>query len=160
MFISYSYDSNSHKLWVKNFATKLVENGVETMLDQWSLHPGDSLTSFMQDSISEADFVLIVCTKQYKEKSDSRIGGVGYEEAIISSDIFQRSNHRKYIPILRDLSFRKSIPLALESKLFLDFSDSQLEQDSLTDLLLTLYGQRSEGPELGSPPDFSTFGKS
>lgn len=154
VFISYSYDSPSHKAWVKEFSSALVKNGIETMLDQWTLHPGDSLTEFMEKGISEANFVLIICTEKYKEKSDTRVGGVGYEEAIISNDILSGSNQRKYIPVLKSENRKAAMPIALASKVFLDFSNTEIEGEELTDLLLTLYGRRPVAPQLGEVPDF------
>lgn len=34
VFISYSHDDDAHKDWVYKLACKLVENGVDTLLDQ------------------------------------------------------------------------------------------------------------------------------
>ena len=42
-FISYSHDSSDHKRWVAVLATKLRENGVDVILDQWDLSLGDDL---------------------------------------------------------------------------------------------------------------------
>ena len=41
VFISYSHDSASHKEWVLNFATTLRNRGIDAVLDQWDLKPGD-----------------------------------------------------------------------------------------------------------------------
>ena len=108
----------------------------------------------MERGISEANFVLIICTEKYKEKSDTRVGGVGYEEAIISNDIFSGSNQRKYIPVLKSKNRNAAMPIALASKVFLDFSNTEIEGQALTDLLLTLYGRRTVAPQLGEVPDF------
>lgn len=34
VFASYSHDSDEHKKWVREFCTKLRENGVDVTLDQ------------------------------------------------------------------------------------------------------------------------------
>lgn len=72
-FVSYSWDDPDHKKWVKLLATKLRENGIESILDQWHTVPGDQLPQFMETAIRENDFVLIVCTPTYKIKSDSSV---------------------------------------------------------------------------------------
>jgi hypothetical protein len=36
-FISYSWDSDLHKDWVRELATQLETNGVEVFLDQWDV---------------------------------------------------------------------------------------------------------------------------
>lgn len=41
----------------------------------------------MEQSISNVDYVLIICTPAYKRKSDMRKGSVGYEEHIIPGEL-------------------------------------------------------------------------
>ena len=36
-FVSYSWDSDAHRRWVRDFATRLRRDGVDAALDQWSL---------------------------------------------------------------------------------------------------------------------------
>ncbi len=152
VFISYSWDSEGHKKWVAQFATELRQSGVDAFIDDWYLRPGDPITEFMEKSISRSDFVLIVCTEKYKEKSDNRSGGVGYEESIISSDLFQNTNHRKYIPIIAKSSSGKNIPIALHSKVYIDLSSEEYYLQSFQKLLLALFGKMPELPPIGKPP--------
>ncbi len=63
-FISYSWDGEEHKQWVRDLATKLRRDGVDVMLDQWGAVPGDQLPEFMEHSLRENDFVLVVCIPQ------------------------------------------------------------------------------------------------
>jgi hypothetical protein len=154
VFISYSYDSTEHETWVEQLATMLRSDGIEAILDKWYLHPGDPITQFMEQSIRDADFVLIVCTEKYKNKSDTRVGGVGYEESIISSDMLSNSNHRKYIPILKSKNYSKSVPIALHSKKYVNLTSEDIFSPSYRDLLLTLYGRRPEAPPIGKAPDY------
>ena len=83
VFISYSWDDEDHKKWVTDLSNKLRDDKVFVALDQWNLSFGDQLTEYMERSIRENDFVLIICTPRYKEKSNNRVGGVGYEGDII-----------------------------------------------------------------------------
>ena len=57
-FISYSWDSEAHKLWVRELATRLRTSGVDITLDQWHLAPGDQLPQFMESAVRDSDFVL------------------------------------------------------------------------------------------------------
>ena len=100
VFISYAWEDDV-KAWVLEFATRLRKNGVDVVLDLWEMSLGDQITVFMEKSVRDSDFVILICTSKYKRKSDDRIGGVGYEGHIITSEIFSNSNHRKFIPILR-----------------------------------------------------------
>ena len=65
-FISYSWEDKEHKKWVKDLALKLRTDGVDVKLDQWEVVPGDQLPNFMEKSIREIDYVLIICTPKYK----------------------------------------------------------------------------------------------
>jgi SEFIR domain len=47
VLVSYSHDTPEHKRWVGQLATKLMENRVEVILDQWETGPGDDLPKFM-----------------------------------------------------------------------------------------------------------------
>lgn len=85
VFISYSHDSDDHRDWVESFASELRKHGVKTVLDQWDLELGDNIPFFIETAIRENDFTLVICTPRYKEKSESREGGVGYETYIITT---------------------------------------------------------------------------
>jgi hypothetical protein len=47
-FISYSHDSSTHKDWVLKLASDLRAKGVDVVLDQWDLVPGQDVSLFMQ----------------------------------------------------------------------------------------------------------------
>jgi hypothetical protein len=56
VFISYSHDSQEHKKWVLDLATRLRNNGVDAIIDQWALRAGDDLPHFMETHLA---FLLI-----------------------------------------------------------------------------------------------------
>jgi hypothetical protein len=91
--------SDEHRQWVLDFATRLRSDGVEVTLDQWHLHPGDQLPAFMEPAIRDNDYILIVCTPHYAERSNRRAGGVGYEGDIMTAEVFTQRNERKFIPV-------------------------------------------------------------
>lgn len=102
VFISYSWDNQEHIDWVRELAERLEDDGIEVNLDQWELYPGQPLPQFMETSIRENDYVLIICTPAYKKKSDNRDGGVGYEGHIISAELLYKKDYLKFIPVWRD----------------------------------------------------------
>ena len=55
--ISYSWDDDLHKKWIKEFATRLRADGVDATLDQWHLGLGDRLPPFMESLIRDSRFV-------------------------------------------------------------------------------------------------------
>lgn len=138
VFISYSWDDKNHKEWVKELATRLRNNGVDAFIDQW-LRPGDPLPEFMERSVRENDFILIICTPDYKIKSDKRTGGVGYEGGIMTAEVFQNENHRKFIPILRKGTNHSAMASWLAGKIFIDFRSDPVNEEEWLKLLVALF---------------------
>ncbi len=80
VFISYSWEDDAHKDWVKQFANRLLSDGVNAIIDQYDLELGDRLPQFMEQSIANSDYVLIICTPTYKSKSDERKGALAMKD--------------------------------------------------------------------------------
>lgn len=165
-FITYSWDSESHKDWVRALAKRLVENGVHVHLDQWDVQFGDSLTHFMDKCLPEADFVLVVCTPPYAVKSTGRLGGVGYEAQIITASIAAGIPRNKFIPIVRDGSLTPgqsdcAIPPHFFGVYALDARTHLNEDAFFENLLRHIYGQPVlQRPTLGPQPNFSVKNQS
>lgn len=149
-FISYAWESDEVKIWVKDLATQLRDNGIDAKLDQWEVVPGDQMPHFMEKSVRDNDYVLIICTPKYKTKSENRIGGVGYEGDIMTSEVLQNSNHRKFIPILKSGTKQTAIPSWLQGKYFVDLSSDQHFEKNFEDLITTLLNVRETAPTLGN----------
>ncbi|WP_424002515.1 toll/interleukin-1 receptor domain-containing protein [Maribacter sp. IgM3_T14_3] len=148
-FISYAWESEEVKKWVKELATELRNDGIDAKLDQWEVVPGDQMPHFMEKSVRENDYVLIICTPKYKSKSENRIGGVGYEGDIMTAEVLQNSNHRKFIPILKSGTKETSIPSWLQGKYYVDLSNENHYDNNYSDLTTTLLNDREKAPELG-----------
>lgn len=127
VFVSYSHDSQDHKKWVLEFATRLRNNGIDAILDQWDLRPGDDLPHFMETHLAASERVLMVCTDRYVQKANAGSGGVGYEKMIITADLMRTIDSNKVIPVIRQ-SGTCTVPTFLQTKLFIDLSrDDQFE---------------------------------
>ncbi|MFS4467710.1 toll/interleukin-1 receptor domain-containing protein [Maribacter sp. 2210JD10-5] len=148
-FISYAWESDEVKEWVKRLATELRNDGIDAKLDQWEVVPGDQMPHFMENSVRENDYVLIICTPKYKSKSEKRIGGVGYEGDIMTAEVLQTSNHRKFIPILKSGTKETSIPSWLQGKYYVDLSNQTHYDNNYADLTTTLFKARETAPKLG-----------
>lgn len=159
-FISYSWDDDDHKAWVRGLATRLRVDGVDVTLDQWHVAPGDQLPQFMERAVRENDFVLIVCTPRYKERSDKRAGGVGYEGDIITSEVMTTRNQKKFIPILRRGDWQSAAPTWVLGKYHINLSGPHYSEDSYEDLLTTLLGRRAQAPPVGQPRSEAGFSHS
>ena len=154
-FLSYSWDNEEHKAWVKKLAARLRADGVDVTLDQWELQPGDRLPVFMEAAIRDNDFVLIICTPPYKDRSDARKGGVGYEGDIMTGELLTKRNERKFIPVLRKGDEVTAVPSWLAGKYYIDLGEEADQERSYDDLLTTLLGRRETPPPMGSAPEVS-----
>lgn len=138
-FISYSHDSQEHKLWVLELATRLRSSGVDVILDQWDIGPGGDLPHFMERGISESDRILMICTSRYVDKANAGTGGVGYEKMVVTADLMRRIDSSKVIPVVRQ-SAAKVIPVFLGSKLYIDLSSHDNFETGFDQLLRDLLG--------------------
>lgn len=151
-FISYSWDSEGHKQWVAALGARLRSDGIDLMLDEWHLRPGDQLPHFMERAIRDSDFVLIVCTPSYKSKSDDRSGGVGFEGNIIGGEVLSGVSDRKFVPILREGEWRAAAPSWLRGKIFIDLRGDPYPEQNYEQLLSAIYGVLPEAPKVGLLP--------
>jgi TIR domain len=150
-FISYARGDDAHQKWIKEFAKRLRADGIDVTLDQWHLVLGDQLPLFMECGVRDNDFVIIVCTPQYKAKSEARAGGVGYEGTIITAEVAIKQNHRKFIPVLRFGEWSDAAPSWLHGKLYVDLRGEPYPESMYKDLLVTLRRSREEAPPVGKP---------
>ncbi len=139
VFISYTGTNMNNRTWVKNFAYKLRESGVDARLDMFHLKPGQDLPQWMTNELLMADKVLLICDKYYAEKADNRNGGVGWETMIIQGDMLSRQEQNKYAVILRDKDIDQSIPVYARSKYALNWTNEEQIEQQFNDLLLYLF---------------------
>ncbi|RYE19889.1 MAG: TIR domain-containing protein, partial [Sphingobacteriaceae bacterium] len=135
VFISYAWDTKESDAWVKKLATDLRDSGIDVILDKWKLAPGDRMPLFMETSIRDNDYVVIICTPKYKLKSENRLGGVGYEGDIMTAEVSQNADSRKFIPILQSGYTNTAVPGWLSGKYYIDFTDSLHYESDLENLI-------------------------
>lgn len=142
VFVSYSWDSEEHKAWVRKLAEDLDE--YHELLVTWDGFDLDELSDknqFMESGLYEADFVLAIITKRYSQKADERNAGVGVETYITTGmhwDQLARSQTSNVIIIQREID---STPRYLKGKLYIDFSRNTDYATSLSRLLQVLKGE-------------------
>ena len=140
VFVSYSWDSEEHKEKVKAFVLCLRSKGINVIYDG-DLEPGDRLQGFMESSIATSDIILYICTPNYKYKADNRLSGVGYENNIITGELFETHNERKFIPILFAGTWKDSLPTWSKGKVGIDLSNPSSCSSEYIRLLKTLQKQ-------------------
>lgn len=155
VFASYSHDSDEHKEWVLKLSCKLRENGVDVMLDQWDIRLGTDQTLFME-KLSTADRVLVICTDTYVKKADNREGGVGYEGLIITDQIAADVKTDKFIPIIRQSSNERKMPIFLGKRQYIEFTDDDRFNEKFNVLLHDIHSVPIiPKPPLGENPLFN-----
>ncbi len=100
----------------------LSERGFDVILDQNDLKPGQDIYQFMEAAVESSDFVLLICTHLYAQKANNRVRGVGAETALITSEIYEGAN-KKFIALLKEGEYDKSIPKYMKSRLYIDVRD-------------------------------------
>ncbi len=161
VFISYSWESAKHQNWVRYLGERLCTGGVKARLDQWFVEAGHSVTQFMEEEVRQADFVLVVCTPIYAQKSNNRAGGVGYEQQIVSGYLVSGPLRSKFVPIIRAGAHEPgpdcAIPTHFMGIAWIDFRDEAAFEKSLEELLRVIHSKPEFAPPpIGPTPSFGT----
>jgi hypothetical protein len=160
VFISYSYDNDAHVSWVRQLATDLRDRGVDAILDEWELSPGQDLAQFMEQGVSRSNRVLLICSDAYVRKADAGAGGVGYEKMIITKELVSSIDTTKFIPLIRANSGHAT-PVCLGARKYVDFNEESSYQQSLEELARALLqAPRHPKPPIGRNPFVATGGAS
>lgn len=154
VFISYSHDSEEHKLWVLALARKLHTSGIKVVLDQWNLRLGSDLATFMEQGLSESTRVICVCSEKYVQKANFGEGGVRYEKQIMTSKILKNIDSNWVIPIIKNNIFSaEKLPIFLGGRLYLDFEDKDLYNENIEILCREIFNNpKNSPPPLGENP--------
>lgn len=160
VFISYSWASSETIDKVKNLAKSLVSDGVDVILDKWSLKPGQDKFAFMEKMVSDEtiDRVLMILDEGYMEKANNRDGGVGTETQIITPKLYSTVSETKFLPVVieKDENNKPYLPVFVESRLFIDLSGTEVAYQKQYEVLLReIYEMPEETkPILGKVPEF------
>lgn len=148
VFVSYSHDSENHKTWVLQLATRLRHNGVDMILDRWNLNLGQDVAAFIERGLSESNRVLCICSENYVRKANLGKGGVGYEKRIMTAEIMTDLDTDWVIPVIRDNTGNDIVPTFLRGRFYVDFRDNRRYEGKYEDLLRSLLDE----PVLPVPP--------
>ena len=135
VFISYSHDSPEHKRWVSKLATKLCDEGVDAIFDQWNFSSDKDLTQFMEAGIRDSDRILVICTDSYVRKANAGEGSVGYESMIVTKKLVEDLGTNKFIPIVRQALGEDKTPAFLGKRVYIDFTDEEQFDEKFDELL-------------------------
>ena len=133
-FISYSWDSPEHKQRIREVANRLNCDGGEIWMDAFEYPVPERWDIWMEKKIKNADFVLIIFTKNYKKRFDGEEDphkglGVTWEARIIRSIIYQSFHDNKFIPVVCSATDKEHIPSALFGKSVYTIDDKESFED-------------------------------
>jgi hypothetical protein len=159
VFISYCWTNPTHEDWVMNLAERLVNSGVEVVIDKWELKEGQDKYDFMEKMVKSPDIdkVLIILDKKYSEKANNRAGGVGTETQIISPKIYADVSQEKFIPIVTEVNEEGNayVPTYLAGRIYIDLSTQEIFEEGYESLLRNLFKRPAYSkPKLGTPPSY------
>lgn len=158
VFISYSWHPEENKIRVQRLAERLMQDGVNVILDIWDLKHGHDKYVFMEQMVKDPDIkkVLVICNEDYALKADARKGGVGTESTIMSGDIYSLAEQTKFIPILMEKKNGEAcLPTFLKSRMYIDMSSNETYELGYDQLLRDIYSKPLlRKPALGKMPSY------
>ena len=156
VFISYSWDNESHQNWVVELANSLRESGIDANVDVFYVHgETTNLNKMMVKEISTSGHVIVVLTEEYKNKVVNWNGGVGFESELLLPAISGQVDNNKLIFIMRHKGDYKIVfPPQYIGYYAIDFSDEDRFSIKLKELLHRIYQEPLyRKNELGVKPD-------
>lgn len=158
VFISYSWHPKENQIRVQQLAERLSSDGVHVIIDIWDLQDGQDKNKFMEQMVAnpEVKKVLLICTKEYAEKANTRKGGVGIESTIVSEEIFTNADQTKFIPVVYEYENDKPcVPGFAKSRIFVDLSSDEKFEGGYDQLLRDIYDKpRFQRPPIGKMPSY------
>lgn len=161
VFISYSWDSEEHKAWVKKLSDDLRSKyAVYTLLDRYN-RGGFDLITFMTKAVERADRVLLIGTPDYRKKSEEYDGGgAKYEDQLISIQLYHQMGSSKFIPVLRTGKFDTAFSPLIETRTGYDMREESDYEGVLEQLAADLWNNPiNAAPALGPKPSFASKGE-
>ena len=153
VFISYSHETDAQNDRVLTFAARLVTEGIDAMVDQWITDPPGGWPLWTQQKISDADFVLLVCTETFRNNVDHAVegpagAGVFWEMSVIRSNIYSsKGTDRRFIPVYFGTTGANFVPIILQGSTYYQIDSSA----GYTELYRRLTDQPAAvRPELGT----------
>jgi len=119
VFLSYKHESASHNEWVKRLAEDLSTEGINAVLDEWDLHPGESISDYIATNIASCDAMVFIISRGSVDAVEGRRQGGGVRlELRLASARRMGDDAFRIIGVLRS---GERAPAQLLDYLWLDF---------------------------------------
>jgi hypothetical protein len=120
VFISYSHDHRAHCDLVQAFAQQLRRDGIAAELDQFHATELLHWPRWCEEQMrpENADFVLCVCTAEYKRRVEGRVPadvgkGVFWEGTLIYNELYDSKDNPRCVPVFWEPGRRADFPRVL-----------------------------------------------
>jgi hypothetical protein len=130
VFISYSRDSSEHCGRVLSLSNQLRKDGLNCILDQYEQAPPQGWPKWMDQHLSNSDFVLIICTKSYYkrvmgEEEQGKGKNEKWESTLTYSHIYDNDSlNKRFIPVLFSEEDSDYIPIPLKGSTYYNLNDA------------------------------------
>ncbi len=143
VFVSYSWEDDSHMNWVTKLAGDLEKNpDIHVVLDQYDLSSTMDKNKFMEDAIYDSEIVVVIATHGYMRKANERIGGVGIESTLNAQKFWETVDTHGTSNTLVVSREPGSTPRYLKQQFHIDFSADDAYEKNLHTLLREIRGKK------------------
>lgn len=156
LFISYAWESEEYRLWVRRLSARFREDGVDARIDHWHLKANDNIPEFMSREVRLADLVLVLCSPAYQKKvraaeDGERVSGVSWETRLLTARMLVGSENKVLAALARG-SWAESAPDFLAGQVYYDLSNESTFSQVYRELLQRITGTFEGAPPLGGLP--------
>jgi hypothetical protein len=140
LFVSHA--SADKDRFVRRFAMRLREQGIDAWVDEWEMNPGDSLLDkIFEEGLKNCEAVIIVLSKH-------SVSSQWVREELNASFIQRIEKSTKLIPVRIDAC---EVPECLKSTIWQDIPDLDDCDAQIRRIVNAAFGQYDR-PPLGEPP--------
>lgn len=146
VFISHA--SEDKERFVLAFGKKLRSKGVDAWIDEWEMHPGDSLVNkIFEEGIGQSDVVIVVL-------SENSIGKKWVMEELNSATLRRIEENVRIIPVI--INDFITVPTSLNHLIRVRITDLDNYEEEFNKILMAIYNMDKK-PPLGKVPEYVDF---
>lgn len=146
VFISHA--SEDKERFVLDFGEKLRNKGVDAWIDEWEMHPGDSLVDkIFEDGIGQSDVVIVVL-------SENSINKKWVIEELNVATLRRIEGKARIIPII--INDFVTVPTSLNHLIRVRITDLDNYEEEFNKILMAIYNMDKK-PPLGEIPEYVDF---
>ncbi|AFL99812.1 SEFIR domain-containing protein [Desulfitobacterium dehalogenans ATCC 51507] len=148
IYFSYSWEEKENKKWIIRLKNDLSNEGLEIIFDQDELDKGTiNIDRFISDNMNDADFIIIVITPSYINKSNIKNDGNGNRKRswveIENDYIIKRkhNNSKSLIPIIMKKK-ESNLPDNISGLTYYDMSNENLYKEELQKIRNIIHSEK------------------